>query len=55
MYGQGIRPESYHALVDNFSEDKLEQRLDSIRKVMINSVNYMPTHQEFINQHCKAD
>ena len=54
MYGQGIRPESYHALVDNFPEEELEKRLHGIVKVMINSVNYMPSHQEFIDQHCKA-
>ena len=55
MYGQGLHPESYHALVDNFPEDLLERRLESIRNVMINSVDYMPTHQEFINQHCKSE
>ncbi|NCP66510.1 MAG: tryptophan 7-halogenase [Paraglaciecola sp.] len=54
MYGQGIRPKSYHALVDNFAEAELEKRLQGIRKVMVNSVDYMPRHQEFINQHCKA-
>ena len=54
MYGQGITPDSYHALVDNFPQPELEKRLQSIRQVMSNSVNHMPTHQEFINQHCKA-
>lgn len=54
MLGQGLHPESYHALVDNFPEAELERRFESIRKVMENSVNYMPGHQEFIEQHCKA-
>ena len=54
MYGQGITPDSYHALVDNFPQPELEKRLQSIRQVMSNSVNHMPTHQDFINQHCKA-
>lgn len=55
MYGQGIIPDSYHALVDNFPETELERRLQSIQTVMTNSVGYMPKHQEFINQHCKSD
>ena len=55
MYGQGIIPESYHALVDNFPLDELERRFAGIYKVMQNSVNYMPSHQQFIDDHCKAD
>ncbi|MBC3765432.1 tryptophan halogenase family protein [Neptunicella marina] len=55
MYGQGIRPQSYHALVDIFSEQELERRLESIRAVVRKSADYMPSHQAFINEHCKAD
>ncbi|MDU0352744.1 tryptophan halogenase family protein [Paraglaciecola aquimarina] len=55
MYGQGIIPDSYHALVDNFPEDELERRLQGIKKVMVNSVDYMPSHQAFIDKNCKAE
>ncbi|MCF2948760.1 tryptophan 7-halogenase [Paraglaciecola aquimarina] len=55
MYGQGIIPDSYHALVDNFPEDELERRMQGIQKVMANSVDYMPSHQTFIDKNCKAD
>jgi len=55
MYGQGIRPESYHALVDAFSDEELQRRLDSIKSVVRKSTDYMPGHQEFIDKHCKAE
>ena len=54
MYGQGIVPDGYHPLVDMFSEQELQGRLDSIRQVIRKSVDYMPSHQQFINEHCKA-
>ncbi|WP_158972035.1 tryptophan halogenase family protein [Paraglaciecola sp. L3A3] len=54
MYGQGIVPDSYHALVDIFSEEELHNRMEGIKSVVNKSKNYMPSHQEFINQNCKA-
>lgn len=55
MYGQGIVPASYHPLVDMFTEQDLQGRLDSIRQVVRKSVDYMPSHQQFIDEHCKAN
>lgn len=55
MLGQGITPARYHPLVDAFPEDALDKRLQGIRQVIRNAVDYMPSHQAFINQHCKAD
>lgn len=55
MYGQGIVPASYHPLVDMFTEQELQGRLDSIRQVVRKSVDYMPSHQQFIDEHCKAN
>ena len=54
MYGQGITPKGYHALVDNMPEEELHKRLEGIKSVIRRSVDHMPTHQEFINQHCRA-
>jgi tryptophan halogenase len=54
MYGQGIRPKSYHPLVDVFSEEELHNRLESIRNVVRKSADFMPSHQSFIDEHCKA-
>ncbi|WP_049722814.1 tryptophan halogenase family protein [Gilvimarinus polysaccharolyticus] len=54
MYGQGIVPRGYHSLVDNIPEDELQERLEGIRSVISQSVDYMPTHQEFIDKNCRA-
>ncbi|WP_337880771.1 tryptophan halogenase family protein [Rheinheimera sp.] len=54
MLGQGITPASYHPLADMFSDEELGKRMDSIRAVIRKSVDYMPSHQDFINRHCKA-
>lgn len=55
MHGQGLSPRSYHPLVDRMSEKDILDRLAGIKQVIDNSVEYMPSHQEFINQNCKAD
>lgn len=54
MVGQGLMPESFHPLVDLLSETHIEEKLDSIHSVIQRSVDYMPSHQEFIDRHCKA-
>ncbi|AQT60606.1 tryptophan halogenase family protein [Cellvibrio sp. PSBB023] len=54
MHGQGIHPHAYHPLVDRMSNDEIAKRLEGIRGVIEKSVDYMPTHAEFIAEHCKA-
>jgi tryptophan 7-halogenase len=54
MYGQGIRPRAYHGLVDAMSEEEIEKRLASIKNVIDRSAEVMPTHEEYIAQHCRA-
>ncbi|WP_041522140.1 tryptophan halogenase family protein [Gilvimarinus agarilyticus] len=54
MHGQGLRPRAYHPIVDTLSKDEIARRLDSIREVVQRSVEYMPTHQAFINDNCRA-
>jgi tryptophan halogenase len=54
MHGQGIRPNAYHPLVDVLSEDEIERRLMSVKSVINRSVEVMPTHEEFIAEHCPA-
>jgi len=52
MHGQRIVPQSYHALVDVYSEDKIAHYLDSVRGVIGKCVEAMPTHEAFIARHC---
>ena len=55
MHGQGIRPRSYHPLVDRMTDEEIISRMDGIRKVIHKSVDVMPTHAQFIAEHCKAE
>ncbi|MCA1713664.1 MAG: tryptophan 7-halogenase [Gammaproteobacteria bacterium] len=52
MHGQRIRPQSYHPLVDLYSEDKIADYLATVRRVIDNCVQAMPTHEAFIARHC---
>lgn len=55
MHGQGIRPRSFHPLVDRMSKEDIVKRLESVRRVIDKSVDYMPTHAQFIADNCKAE
>ncbi len=54
MHGQGIRPRSYHPIVDVMPKDELLRRMENIKSVIARSVEVMPSHAEFIAEHCKA-
>jgi tryptophan halogenase len=54
MFGQGIRPQGYHALVDAKSEELIVRMLEDVKRVMHGVVDLMPTHEAFIAEHCKA-
>lgn len=54
MHGQGIHPRAYHPLVDRMAKDEIAQRLEGVKRVIEKSVDYMPTHAQFIAEHCKA-
>lgn len=55
MYGQGIRPEAYHPLVDRMPLEEIARRLESVKRVIDKSVDYMPTHAQYIAENCKAE
>ena len=54
MHGQGLTPEGYNPLVDIFPEDEVKTFLDGIDNVIGNCLEVMPSHAEFIAQHCAA-
>ncbi|MBX2848229.1 MAG: tryptophan 7-halogenase [Acidiferrobacterales bacterium] len=54
LFGQNIRPHTYHPLVDTLNESALLDYMKGIEDVIARSVDSMPSHQEFIDQHCKA-
>ncbi|TXH70080.1 MAG: tryptophan 7-halogenase [Lysobacteraceae bacterium] len=54
MYGQRIHPQSYHALVDVYSEAKIAEYMAGIRGVIANCVKVMPRHEAYIAKYCAA-
>lgn len=54
MHGQGIRPRAYHPLVDRMPKEEIAQRLESVKRVIDKSVDFMPTHAQYIAENCKA-
>lgn len=54
LVGQGFYPEAYHPIADVYSADELRIKLTQIRTGIQNRLNMMPSHEEFIRQHCAA-
>jgi tryptophan 7-halogenase len=54
MMGQGIVPTSYHPIADMMDEAELTGFLGYLRGTVDEKVAAMPSHQELINQYCKA-
>ncbi|WP_343226351.1 tryptophan halogenase family protein [Marilutibacter chinensis] len=54
MLGQRIVPRGYHPIVDEMPEDDLVRHVERVRQVIANCVGAMPSHQDFIDQYCKA-
>ncbi|HEY7885003.1 MAG TPA: tryptophan 7-halogenase, partial [Cellvibrionaceae bacterium] len=54
MLGQGIMPKRYHSIFSTMSDDELVGHLTNTRKTITDVVSKLPTHQEFIDQYCKA-
>ncbi len=55
MIGQGIIPQQYHQIVDMMKENELARFLDTLKNSVNHNVEQMLSHQEFINNYCKAD
>jgi tryptophan 7-halogenase len=54
MHGQGLRPKSYHPLVDLIGEPEIQTYLDEVKGVIAACVKAMPTHATYIADHCAA-
>ena len=55
MMGQGLRPSAHDPMADAMPADELRKRLASIRTTIMNSVEQMPDHHDFIARNCAAD
>jgi len=54
MHGQGLKAQNFHPNVNMMPQDELEIRMSDIRRTWSNCLNKMPSHQDFIDQNCKA-
>lgn len=55
LHGQGITPRSYHPMADSLPDHALQQRMTQLETVTKACLAQMPSHQTFIDRHCKAD
>jgi tryptophan 7-halogenase len=54
MVGQGLIPETYHALVDQMPEDTLVRFLADTRNQIAHTLQKMPLHSAYLDYYCKA-
>ena len=55
MVGQGLMPKSYHAMANRISSEQLNGFLGDVQKLIDRATSELPTHERFIDTHCKAD
>jgi tryptophan halogenase len=54
MHGQGLRPKRYHPLADLYDEQEVQAFLTGIEQTIRKCVDLMPTHAQYISQHCAS-
>lgn len=54
FHGQSIYPKRYHPNTNMMPEDELRKRMSDIKRTWSNCLTTMPSHQGFIDQHCRA-
>ncbi|MDG2393121.1 MAG: tryptophan 7-halogenase, partial [Thalassotalea sp.] len=55
MIGQGLEPKSYHPIVDNMSEQELQNFLSHLENNLSGIVGQLPSHGAFLQQFCPAN
>lgn len=53
MLGQGIMPKQYHHIAKTISDGELSKFLNYTKAEISQSVEQLPTHENFINDYCK--
>ncbi|MGV8834678.1 tryptophan halogenase family protein [Cellvibrio sp.] len=55
MQGQGLTPKNYHPLADQIEEQEFQRLMHEIKSVINRAADAMPTHMDYIKQHCAAN
>jgi len=54
MYGQGIEPEGFNPVTQKATNQEIAKVIDQIDSSITAALDYMPDHQAFIDEHCRA-
>jgi tryptophan halogenase len=55
MLGQGIEPAGFDPMVESVPAKEAAQTMSRMRSMIAQTAHAMPTHQQFIDRHCRAD
>lgn len=55
MLGQGLKPKSYHPIVDMMSDRELQQFMLHQKQKVDVALEQLPSHAEFLGRYCKSD
>lgn len=55
MIGQGITPADYDPMADVVAPPQLDEFLGNLRTLITRAVGSLPTHEEYLRQHCQSD
>jgi tryptophan 7-halogenase len=55
MHGQGLKAQAHHPLVDSLPMHDVAGFAADVKSVIERCVAVMPSHEEFIQQHCRAE
>lgn len=55
LIGQGLLPENYDPLVDVIDEREFQQMMSGMRAAFLRAAEHMPSHADFVRQHCASN
>jgi tryptophan halogenase len=55
MHGQNMHPQRFHPNANIMPDAELDKRMSEIHKTWAACLDTLPTHQEYIDQHCKSN
>lgn len=55
MLGQRLQPAGYHHVAGLMSDDQLRMSLAAMKSSIDKAIGQMPSHQDFVDQYCKAE
>ena len=54
MLGQGIVPQDYHPIADSLSDEQLQEKLANMKKLKMEPLPKIPSHDEFLKMFVKS-